>query len=117
MKGLCKPLLHVLRWHYSARKSDIVDIVDIVDIINDMASITIRKLPDVAKEKLRVDAARRGISLEAYAREILREASGAADAGAVNLGELARECFGEPGGVELELPARGSRRELVDFCE
>lgn len=91
------------------------DINDCTDTIGGMASITIRKLPDGAKEKLRVDAARRGISLEAYAREILREASGAADAGAANLAEIARECFGKSGGVELELPARGSRRELVDF--
>jgi antitoxin FitA len=80
-----------------------------------VASVTIRKLPDGVKEKLRVDAARRGISLEAYAREILGEASGAADAEAANLAEIARECFGKSGGVELELPARGSGRQLVDF--
>lgn len=99
----------------NADQEEKIDISDFIDTVDGMASITIRKLPDGAKEKLRVDAARRGISLEAYAREILREASGAADAGTANLAEIARECFGKSGGVELELPARASRRELVDF--
>ncbi len=80
-----------------------------------MASITIRKLPDGAKERLRVDAARRGISLEAYAREILREASGGDDPNAANLTKLAQQCFGKSRGLDLELPARGSRREIVNF--
>lgn len=80
-----------------------------------MASITIRKLPDGVKERLRVDAARRGISLEAYAREILREASGATTSRVANLAVIARECFGKGEGVDLELPARGSERKLVDF--
>lgn len=92
-----------------------IDLCDYIDIIDGMTSITIRKLPDMAKERLRVDAARRGISLEAYAREILREASGAADAGSVSLTEIARECFGKGRGVELELPARDSRRRQVNF--
>jgi plasmid stability protein len=80
-----------------------------------MASITIRKLPDGAKERLRVDAARRGISLEAYAREILREASGSDDPNAGNLTKLAQQCFGKSRGLDLELPARGSGREMVNF--
>jgi plasmid stability protein len=80
-----------------------------------MASVTVRKLSDGVKEALRVDAARRGISLEAYAREILREASGEVDFRAGNLVELARECFGKEGGVELDLPGRGSGRDLVEF--
>ena len=92
-----------------------LDVGDFNDIIDGMASITIRKLPDVAKERLRVDAARRGISLEAYVREILREASGAAASEPMNLGQIARECFGKGGGVELELPARDSGRKPVDF--
>lgn len=92
-----------------------VDIGDFIDIVDGMASVTIRKLPDGVKEKLRVDAARRGISLEAYAREILGEASGSGGRRSGNLVELARECFGEGNGVELELPQRASRRELVDF--
>lgn len=92
-----------------------IDIISIIDIIDVMASITIRKLPDGAKEKLRIAAARRGISLEAYAREILREASGGGGKRVENLSGLARECFGKGGGVDLELPERGSERELVNF--
>lgn len=80
-----------------------------------MASVTIRKLPDEVKERLRVDAAKSGVSLEAYAREILREAAGSGGMRVANLVELARECFGADGGVELELPERGSKRGAVDF--
>jgi plasmid stability protein len=92
-----------------------VAINDFIDYVDGMASVTIRKLPDEVKEKLRVDAARRGISLEAYARKILREASGEGDFRAGNLVELARECFGEGVGVDLDLPSRGSGRELMAF--
>jgi len=94
------------------RKFDIGDRIDYDDC---MASITIRNLPDRTKEKLRVDAAKSGISLEGYARRILKEASGDEEAGGMNLRELARECFGEGDGVDLDLPARGSRRGIVEF--
>jgi len=92
-----------------------VAINDFIDYDVGMASVTIRKLPDEVKEKLRVDAARRGISLEAYARKILGEASGEGGFRSGNLVELARECFGKGNGVDLELPGRGSGRELVAF--
>jgi plasmid stability protein len=82
-----------------------------------MANMTIRDLPDRTKERLRVAAVQSGVSLEAYARQILQEAARAEGAQALNLGDLARECFGATGGVELELPARGSQREVVVFPE
>ena len=82
-----------------------------------MANMTIRDLPDRTKERLRVAAAKCGVSLEAYARQILQEAARAEDAQSLDLGDLARECFGETGGVELELPQRGARREAVIFLE
>jgi plasmid stability protein len=93
----------------------LIDIDDFIDYNDSVASITIRKLPDDAKERLRVDAARSGISLEAYARQILREASGDALSPAGNLAELARGYFGKGAGVDLELPERGSKRENVEF--
>ncbi len=75
-----------------------------------MASITIRNLPEQSKESLRVQAAKNGISLEAYVREILEEASGFSSSNGSNILELAQGYFGSHGGVDLELPKRGSHR-------
>ena len=75
-----------------------------------MASITIRNLPDQSKESLRVQAAKNGISLEAYVRKILEEASGLEPDKKINILELAQGYFGPQGGVDLELPKRGSHR-------
>ncbi len=75
-----------------------------------MGSITIRNLPDQSKEVLRVQAAKSGISLEAYARQILEEASGHESDKKINILELAQGYFGSHGGVNLELPKRGSHR-------
>ena len=80
-----------------------------------MASITIRNLPDRLKESLRVQAAKKGISLEAYVRVILEEASGLDSGKKVNIVELGRagsRLFGSQGGVDLELPKRGFHRGL-----
>ena len=83
-----------------------------------MASITIRDLPESVKEELRVRAAKAGISLEGYARQILQTASATESGpGVTSLLELSRECFGSRHGVELEIPARRSRRNAVDFGE
>ncbi len=75
-----------------------------------MGSITIRNLPDQSKEVLRVQAAKSGISLEAYVRNILEEASGLESDKKINILELAQGYFGSQGGVNLELPKRGSHR-------
>jgi len=69
-----------------------------------MVSITIRNLPDQSKESLRVQAAQNGISLEAYVRQILEEASGLESGKKINILELAQGYFGSQGGVDLELP-------------
>lgn len=80
-----------------------------------MASITIRNLPEVTKEKLRIAAAKSGLSLESYARRILGEASRVDGVRSGNLADLAQELFGSGAGVNLELPERGSRRQTVKF--
>ena len=99
------------------KKVDINAIID--DIASNqrkkMASITIRNLSDQIKERLRRQAARHGISLEAYARQILQQASSAETPGPLDLVALAQTYFGAEGGVDLPLPARGSKREPVDF--
>lgn len=80
-----------------------------------MASITIRNLSDQIKERLRRQAARQGISLEAYARQILQQASSAETPGPLDLLSLAQTYFGAKNGVDLPLPERGSKRKAVDF--
>ncbi len=79
-----------------------------------MASITIRNLDDRLKRRLRVRAAEHGRSMEEEAREILRQAVGAADTPR-NLGQAIHARFAAIGGVELELPKRGPMREPASF--
>jgi plasmid stability protein len=76
-----------------------------------VASITIRKLDEQTKSRLRVRAAHRKRSMEDEARHILRAAL--ADEAAVpqNLADVIRRRFRLLGGVELSLPAREPMRE------
>lgn len=81
-----------------------------------MASITIRDLPDSAKDVLRVQAAKAGLSLEAYARELLHSAArNPGSASNMDLLGLSRALFGGGKGVDLELPSRRSTRPAVEF--
>lgn len=80
-----------------------------------MASITIRNLPDQIKEKLRLQAARHGISLEAYVRKILQQASDASLSEQIDIVAIAQKYFGSKNGVDLELPPRQTKRGSVDF--
>lgn len=76
-----------------------------------MASITIRRLEDGAKERLRVRASRHGRSMEEEVREILRTALYAKGIVAPNLAESIRRRFAALGGVELpNLPRDPIRR-------
>jgi plasmid stability protein len=80
-----------------------------------MASITIRRLADSTKERLRVRASRHGRSMEAEAREILTLALNEKPAPEQNLAELLRKRFGRYGGVELERLPREPMREPPSF--
>lgn len=82
-----------------------------------MASLTIRNLDDETKAQLRLQAARHGRSMEEEARTILRQAVTAAPAGAEGggLGSRIHAHFAALGGVELDLPARGSMAEAAGF--
>jgi plasmid stability protein len=80
-----------------------------------MANITIRDLPDNTKESLRVQAAKSGVSLEAYARYILQTASASDVFMQPGILDLADKYFGAKKGVNLELPKRSSEREEVKF--
>ncbi len=76
-----------------------------------MASITIRKLPESTKRRLRLRAARNGRSMEQEARELLEVGLARADAESVNIGEAIRRRFAPLGGVILKIPPRGPIRD------
>ena len=86
-----------------------------------MASITVRKIEDELKQRLRVRAAEHGHSMEEEARSILRLALGEDGTPAKNavpekdLGTAIHELFKPFGGVELEIPPREPMRELPRF--
>ncbi|MGH9615599.1 MAG: FitA-like ribbon-helix-helix domain-containing protein [Acidobacteriaceae bacterium] len=83
-----------------------------------MATLTIRKIDDNTKLKLRVRAAHHGCSMEEEAREILRASlNEPASQPPENLAEAIRKRFAPFGGVELDLPERGPMREPPDFSE
>lgn len=80
-----------------------------------MTSITIRKIPEPTKERLRIRAARAGVSLEAYLRRVLQNASETDSRLPPNLADLSLTLFGEKNGIDLDLPPRGHDREPVAF--
>ncbi len=76
-----------------------------------MASITIRKLDEQTKARLRVRAAHRKRSMEDEARHILRAALAEEAAASSDLAQAIRRRFEPLGGVTLSLPARQPMRE------
>lgn len=81
-----------------------------------MSSITIRKLDDRLKQKLRVRAAENGRSMEEEVRVILRvELNREPAAPAKNLGTAIHELFKPFGGVQLDIPSREQMREPPHF--
>lgn len=68
-----------------------------------MASLSIRKIDDETLQRLRVQAARHGVSMEEEVRQILKRATSAPE----KLGDLALRLFGPAWGAEaLQLPPR-----------
>lgn len=77
-----------------------------------MANLSIRKLDDETYARLRVSAARHGVSMEEEVRRILRQAV----SGPERLGDLALRWFGPRHGVDLTLPAHAPH-EPPDLSE
>ena len=71
-----------------------------------MASITIRRLDESVKARLRVRAARHGRSMEEEAREILKAGVGDKKERKSSLVEAIRRHIEPLGGVELVIPPR-----------
>jgi plasmid stability protein len=83
-----------------------------------MASLTIRKLDDSVKAKLRIRAAENGRSMEEEARTLLEGAlQSTPSAKPRSLYASIRQSLAEAGidGMELEIPPRGPDREPPDF--
>jgi len=80
-----------------------------------MASITIRRLDETVKARLRIRAAQHGRSMEEEARQVLSAALAEEPRRPLNLAEAIRRRFAPLGGVELELPPREPVREPPDF--
>ena len=75
-----------------------------------MASMTIRNLNEDIKQRLRIQAAEHGHSMEEEAREILRVAL-TENKPPVNLAQSIRARFEPLGGVELDIPPREPMRD------
>ena len=80
-----------------------------------MASITIRRLEQVTKERLRIRASRHGRSMEEEAREILRTALSGRRTHARNLADSIRQRLAAVGGVALPRLPREPVREPPRF--
>lgn len=75
-----------------------------------MATISVRKLDDEIVKRLRLRAARNGVSMEEEVRQILKRAVNAPE----RLGDLAVKMFGGDYGIDLELPER-ELRDPIDL--
>ncbi len=84
-----------------------------------MASITIRNLDDSIKAKLRLQAAKHGLSMEQEAREILRNSlsSNSARGKEISFVEKIRQRFAGYEIEKLPIPLRQSHRLPPNFEE
>lgn len=80
-----------------------------------MASITIRRLEEGTKERLRVRASRHGRSMEEETREILKVVLTAKAGTERNLAESIRRRFAALGGVEFPDVPREPMRQPPKF--
>ncbi len=80
-----------------------------------MASITIRRLDDRLKARLRVRAAHHGRSMEEEARQILKAELAKEPKREENLAVSIRRIIAPTGGVDLVFPKREPIRRPPDF--
>ena len=74
-----------------------------------MANLSVRNLDEETVKRLRIRAARNGVSMEEEVRRILRQAANAPE----RLGELALRLFGPDNGVRLDLPEHRPHEPVV----
>jgi antitoxin FitA len=81
-----------------------------------MAALTIRKISDDLKGRLRQRAAANNRSMEEEARAILRSQLGEEEK-PIGIGTLMRRRFEALGGYEIEIPPREPARDPPDFSK
>ncbi len=86
-------------------------------MINDegclMANLSVRKLNQEVYERLRVRAAKHGISMEEEARRIISQTVSAPE----KVSEVFHNYFGRKNGVELEITKKHKPHKPMDFDE
>ena len=80
-----------------------------------MATLTIRRLDDGVKARLRVRAAQNGRSMEEEARHLITAALAKQPKRPMNFFEAIRSYIEPLGGVELEIPPREPMRDPPTF--
>ncbi len=80
-----------------------------------MASLTIRKLDENLKKRLRLQAARHGRSMEEEARLLLAAGLKRTPQAAGNVADAIAAIVDPIGGIELDLPPRSPTREPPRF--
>jgi plasmid stability protein len=82
-----------------------------------LASITIRDIDEKLTQRLKARAAGHGQSMEAEARDILRDVlqEDVLLSAATNLYEAIRRVVEPLGGIEIDIPVRESVREPLKF--
>lgn len=81
-----------------------------------MTSLTIRNVDDATKQKLRIRAARHGVSMEEEVRRILKEALRPTEAPS-GLGQRLRDRFAKLAAEEFALPERHTPRAPLQWDE
>ncbi len=76
-----------------------------------MATLTIRRVDEALKARLRIRAAQNGRSMEEEVREILRAQVDASQPAKLDLAKAIRKRFEPLGGMELRLPRREPVRD------
>jgi antitoxin FitA len=82
-----------------------------------MPTLTIRRLDEKTKARLRIQAAKHGRSMEEEAREILRASLTLAEPEQRDLAESIRRRFAAFRRVELSIPERDNMRDPPAFVE
>ena len=82
-----------------------------------MSTMTIRKIDEALKRRLRIQAAQHGKSMEEEARDILRAALSVESSNLGDLGKAIRGRFAKLGGVDLPDIPREAIRDPVDFAK
>ena len=81
-----------------------------------MSILTIRKVDEHLKSRLRITAAEQGVSMEEQVRIILRQAL-LPNEPKKSLGSRIHQRFTELGGIDLKLPLRTASRTPPDFSK